>query len=275
MHPILIDLGTHNLPLLGLTHVFLPTYGLFFALGVGLAWWWFVRRATSFGVDVESAFNLGFYAVLSGLVGAKLLLVVVEWRYYLENPREILDTLRVGGVLMGGVVLGAAVFVFYARRRGLPALRLGDAMAAPLALAQAIGRIGCYMAGCCWGVAAPGLWCAVTFHDPVAHDRTGVPLGQPLFPTQLLQMANDFILTLVLTWLWRRKNRTDGTVLWWYVLLYSLTRGIIEFWRGDTVRGVFLGGFVSTSQILALGGVLLGAAMLIVGRIRGRMAVAS
>jgi phosphatidylglycerol:prolipoprotein diacylglycerol transferase len=252
MHPILLDFGTHDLPFLGTTHLFLPTYGLLFASGVVLAWWWFLRRAAGLGVNPDRAFNLTFYTLVGGLIGAKASLVIVEWRYFLANPAELLGTLRSAGVLMGGLLVGAAVFVLYVFRQKLPLHRLGDAIAAPLALAQGLGRLGCYSAGCCWGVESPGLWCASTFTDPVAAERTGVPLNVALFPAQLVQMASDLALAVLLTFLFRRKIRPYGSTFLWYVLLYSLTRGLIEIWRGDEVRGLYFGGTLSTSQIISI-----------------------
>jgi prolipoprotein diacylglyceryltransferase len=74
--PTLIDLGRHDLPLFGETHLFLPTYGVLFALGVVLAWAWFMRRTRESGVSEEQRFNLAFYSVLAGIIGAKLLLIL-------------------------------------------------------------------------------------------------------------------------------------------------------------------------------------------------------
>jgi phosphatidylglycerol:prolipoprotein diacylglycerol transferase len=260
MHPILIDFGTWNLPLLGPTHLFLPTYGVLFATGALVAWWWFLRRARTLAIPEDRVFNLGFYSLLAGILGAKLTLILVEWRYYLEKPLEVLSSLRSAGVLMGGVLCGALAFAYYARRHALPLWSLADAAAAPLAMAQSVGRLGCFSAGCCYGV--PGGRLAVTFTDPAASVQTGVPLDTPLFPIQLVQMLNDLVLALVLTVLWRRRIRPAGATFWCYVLLYSVTRGILEFWRGDTVRGTYFGGAVSTSQLLAIAGAVLGAAML-------------
>jgi phosphatidylglycerol:prolipoprotein diacylglycerol transferase len=268
MHPILLDFGTHNLPFFGTSHLFLPTYGFLFALGVVAGWWWFLRRAVRIGVDPDRAFNLTFYTLVAGIVGAKAALVLVSWRYYLLNPAEILSTLRIAGVLMGGILAGAAVFVLYVLRQRLPLHRLGDAIAAPLALSQAIGRLGCLSAGCCWGVPSPRLWCALTFTDPVARERTGVPLGTPLFPAQLVEMAADFLLALILTLLYRRRVRPDGTTFLVYVLTYSVFRGAIEIWRGDEQRGLWFGGALSTSQILALLTGLWALGMLIYYRLR-------
>jgi len=266
MHPILLDLGRYDLPLLGETHLFLPTYGLLFALGALVAWSWLMRRARVLGLESEQVFNLAFYTLLAGLLGAKLTLIAVDWHYYLENPGEILGTLRSAGVLMGGVVAGLIVFFAYAQRHGMPAWALADAGVAPLALAQSVGRLGCFSAGCCYGVQAPQNWFSLTFTDPAAAAQTGVPLHIPLVPTQIIQMGNDLLLVLVLTWLWRRRPQPDGTVLWAYVLLYSATRGIIEFWRGDAQRGLYFDGSISTSQIFAIAGVVMAVTMLLRGR---------
>jgi len=271
VHPILIRFGTVRLPFVGELDLFLPTYGVLFATAVLLAWFWFQRRARSVGVPDEHSFNMSFYSLLAGIVGAKLLLVVVDWRTYLSHPAEILSTLRAGGVLLGGVVAGAATFTIYVHRHKLPFLKLADAAAAPVALAQSIGRLGCFSAGCCWGAQAePGNPLAVTFTDPAAHQYTGVPLNVPLVPTQLIQFVHDLTLCLFLAFLWRRRIRPDGAVFWTYVLLYSLGRFVIEFWRGDTSRGLYLGGLLSTSQLLGIAGFAFAAVMLVRGALQRR-----
>ena len=273
MFPTLIDLGRHTLPLLGERHLFLPTYGFLFATGVVVAWIWFTRRARTLGLADDRLFNLTFYTVLAGILGAKALLIALDWRLYLEHPGEILGTLRSAGVLMGGVAAGALMFVAYCRRHALPLWSLADAIAAPLVLAQAVGRLGCYSAGCCWGLRLDaGNPLAIVFTNPQAHEQTGVPLGVPLFPTQLVEMGYDLALAALLAWLWRRKPRPAGTVFWLYVLLYSAGRALIEVWRGDVHRGVFFGGAVSTSQLISFAGILLALFMLARG-LRERRAV--
>ena len=267
MHPILVDFGTHDLPLLGTTHLFLPTYGLFFAVGAVLAWWWFVRRARTLGLPQEPVFNLAFYTLLAGLVGAKLTLIAIDLPYYLANPVEILATIRSAGVLMGGILAGALTFVVFARRHGLPLFALGDALVAPVAVAQAIGRLGCFAAGCCWGRTTDG-WCAVRFTNVAAHEQTGVPLDVPLVPTQLIEFGFDLALAGLLTWAWRRRLRPEGTVGWLYLVLYGLGRGIIEHWRGDSVRGVWLHGALSTSQLFSIASIAIGAFFLVRDRRR-------
>ncbi len=254
MFPVLIDLGNWNLPFLGETHLFLPTYGVLYACGAVIAGLWVIRRGRSLGISQEHMFNICFYSLLGGLLGAKLLLILVEWRYYLANPMEILGTIRSAGVLIGGLVAGSLVFLLYCRRHSLPTWSVTDAAVAPMALGQMIGRIGCFSAGCCYGKPTHG-HLALTFTDPIAAAQTGVPLNIPLVPTQLIEGFADLALVLFLVWMWRRRNApgaVPGTQTWLYILIYSCTRFLIEFWRGDTVRGLWFQGTISTSQILSL-----------------------
>ena len=275
MRPLLIDLGIVDLPLFGPTHLFLPTYGVLFALGVTLAWIWFGRRARSLGFPDEKIFNLTFYSLLGGIVGAKLLLVLIDWRDYVADPSLLLGTIRTAGVLVGGVAGGAIVFVLYARRTGLPLIRLADAIVAPLVLAQALGRFGCLSAGCCYGVPVDADHpLAVTFRHPQAI-ASGRFSGQPLLAVQLIEALVDLVIVVVLTLLWRRRPKPEGTVMWCYVLLYSTARLTIEFYRGDVGRGLFFSERLSTSQLFAIAGLLLAAIMLIRGRRVGNEATAS
>jgi len=252
VHPILLDFGRHRLPFVGEVHLALPTYGLLLAAGALCAWGWFVRRGRALGVGDEDLFSLSFHALLAGIAGAKLALVALDWRFYLEDPGRLFGVVRSAGVLIGGIAAGALAFVVTCRRRGLPLFALGDAIAPPLALGQAVGRLGCFAAGCCWGVPA-GAGCPwpVTFTDPEAAAQTGVPLGVALVPVQLIQFLHDLALCLLLVWIHRRRPRPAGTVFWIYVALYGTGRALIEVWRGDAQRGLFFGDRVSTSQILS------------------------
>lgn len=269
MFPTLIDFGTRDLPLVGPTHLFLPTYGVLFATAALVCGWWFLQRGRQLGQPEDQLFNLLFYGLLAGILGAKLTLVALNWRDYLNDPRLLVGTLRSAGVLIGGVIAGGVMFGLYARRQRMPAFQLLDAIAAPLALGQSIGRLGCFFAGCCWGVPTDrASFFGVTFTNPVAREQTGVPLDVPLVATQLAQSINDLVLALVLTWLWRKRPEPAGTVFWIYVLLYSISRGIIEFWRGDAQRGLFFDNGVSTSQLFALGGIVLAVSMILRGRKR-------
>lgn len=243
---------------------FLPTYGLLFATAVLVGWLWFTRRARSLGLDADSIFNLLFYTLISGLVGAKLLMVLIEIDTIGFDPAALWRLVRSGGVLLGGVIVGASVFFLYARGKGMPVWRLLDALAAPLVAAQAIGRLGCFAAGCCWGGATHA-------DHPLAVEferaSTGVPLGKPLLAIQPIEAIFDALLALLLTVLWRRREtRAPGSIWWVYVALYCSGRIVLELFRGDVQRGLWFGGAVSTSQLLSAAAVVLALALLWRGR---------
>ncbi len=153
MHPILIDFGVVDLPLLGPTHLFLPTYGVLFAGGRGPGLVVVPASRATLGLPEERLFNLTFYQPARGdprREGDCSCSSIGD--VYWARPAEILGTIRSAGVLIGGVAAGSATFALYARRHALPLWSLADAIAAPLALAQAFGRLGCFAAGCCWGI---------------------------------------------------------------------------------------------------------------------------
>src|SRR5262249_8129271 len=156
-------------------------YGLFYALGFLLALRLAVYLARREGIDSARVVDLGIVALLAGFVGAKLALYVIDARYYIDHPMEILRNLRSAGVFYGGFVLASLAAVVYVRRQRLPLAKVADLAAPPLALGQAVGRIGCLMAGCCYGKSCDLPW-AVTFSDPAAFQLTGVPLGVALHP---------------------------------------------------------------------------------------------
>ena len=190
------------------------------------------------------------YILASAILGAKLLLILVEWRRYLAHPADLVEVLRSGGVFYGGLIAATAVAIWYMRKHDLPAWRIADMGAPSIALGEAIGRWGCFAAGCCYGKETHGPF-AVTFTDPFANQAVGTPLNVPLHPTQIYLSASAFLIFLVLQWAYRRKT-FDGEVFWLYVLLYAISRGILETWRGDLVRGFVIPGILSTSQFIGL-----------------------
>ncbi len=251
MHPILFDFGTRRLPLVGDTHLFLASYGLIFAAAVFGAWIVWRRLAVQAGIRPADAEAIGFGTLIAGLIGSKLTLILLDLPYYFEDPARILGTLRAAGVLMGGVAAALLAGAWLCRRRKIPFWTAADAAAVPLPFAQAVGRIGCLLAGCCWGLPAPGLPWAITFTNPSSAEYGGCPLGEPLHPVQIYQCAADLLVGLAVWMVWRRR-RFSGQVMLSYLFLYGVERFIVEYWRGDTVRGIFLGGMLSTSQILSL-----------------------
>ena len=212
-------------------HFYIPTYGVMVAIaflaGLAIA----VRLAKRRGLDQEKVTNLAVYCALAGLLGAKLLMIVFDWPDFSAHPSEIfsLSTLMAAGVFQGGLVLAVAVAYFYMRRQGLPFLATSDAFAPGIALGHAIGRIGCFAAGCCWGKECDLPW-AVTFHNPDANALTGVPLNVPLHPSQLYEMLSEAAVFAFLYWRFGRPHR-EGTILGLFLVLSSTMRFLIEFTR--------------------------------------------
>ncbi len=240
MHPVLIRIGSFALPSYGvaLACAFLAAIGLL------------RRRAPSFGVAPDAAADVGIWLLLSGLLGAKLLLLVVEGPRYLRSWADFVEFLRSGGVFYGGLIGALLALLLLLKKRRIGFWTFADMAAPAAALGHAIGRVGCFLAGCCWGRECSYAW-AVTFTDPVAERNVGVPLNVPLHPTQLYESAGLFVLCGVL--LAFGKRRFPGQIFALYLGGYALLRGTIEFFRGDP-RGSVFGGAVSTSQLIALAG---------------------
>jgi phosphatidylglycerol---prolipoprotein diacylglyceryl transferase len=236
---------------------FLPTYGLLVTLGFLAALWMAARLGRRSGLDWDTVLNLGIYAGLAALIGAKLLLIALDFKYYLRYPSELfsLSTLRAGGIFYGGLVLALATAFLYMRRKKLPGLVTADAFAPGLALGHAIGRLGCFAAGCCWGAPTHLPW-AVTFTNPVSEQRVGVPLGVPLHPTQLYESLAEALIFLILYCRFARPHR-PGAIIGLYLALYSSARFLIEFVRAHDQMNAYYGPLV-IEQWIALALVALG-----------------
>ncbi|MBI3668201.1 MAG: prolipoprotein diacylglyceryl transferase [Acidobacteria bacterium] len=263
MHPVVFRVGALTL----------HTYGLLVATGVLLGLWLAWRQAARSGLDPDRVWNLGIYMVLAALAGAKLWIVVSDWDYYARHRREIFaySTILSGGVYYGGLLTALLFAFFYARRFRLAFLPLADVYAAPLALGHAIGRLGCFAAGCCYGKPTSLAW-GVTFTDPYARALVGTPLGVPLHPTQLYEAATEFLIFVFLVFLGRRR-RFPGQLFAAYAVLYGLTRGTIEFFRGDPDRTLLAGGRVSLMQAVSVALLIVGGALLLRGDTSKRPAV--
>jgi len=236
----------------------LPTYGLLVSTGVLIGLWISVRNSQRQGINPEDAWNLGILVVLCGIVGAKILYIVNDWSTYTAHPGEIfsLGTLQAGGVFSGGLIAGFVSAAWYIRKHRMPALATSDAFAPGLALGHAIGRVGCFAAGCCYGKPTNHFW-GVTFTNPLAQTWVGTPLNIPLEPTQLFESAVELVNFIILMWLLKRK-KFDGQVVAAYFFLYGVARYFLEFIRDDPGRGSVFGGIMTGTQLISIGLVLVG-----------------
>ena len=250
MHPILFEIA--GFPVY--------TYGVLLAAAYLLGLQFALVRARARGLDANKVMDLGIWIIISALIGAKLLLLIVDVDSFRQNPRELLTLLRSGGVFYGGLIAAVAVAFWYLRRYRLPVWTVCDAFAPGIALGHVIGRMGCFFAGCCFGRATSVPW-AVTFTNTYANENAGTPLNVPIHPTQLYEAGAELAILGLLLRLERRWRPFPGRTFWSYLLFYGVTRFIIEFYRGDA-RGMV--GDLSTSQFVSVLLVPLSIIMLIV-----------
>ncbi|MBI1357166.1 MAG: prolipoprotein diacylglyceryl transferase [Acidobacteria bacterium] len=259
MYPRLFTIGPFSL----------PTYGalvaLAFLLGLHLAG----KLARRSGLPADHVTNMGVHIALAAILGAKLFLILSHADYYFADPKRLftVEALQAGGVFYGGLLAALGVAYYYVKRHGLPWLRTADVFAPAAAAGHAVGRLGCFAAGCCWGRPTDEPW-GVVFSDPRAHEFTGVPLGVHLHPTQLYE---SFGTALVALFLYRRflRPHADGVILGWYLILYSSFRFVVEFFRDDAARPMVLGSdTLSATQWVAMGLIVAGCALLLRNRHR-------
>jgi phosphatidylglycerol:prolipoprotein diacylglycerol transferase len=228
----------------------LHMYGVLLVCALLAALWLAGRLARKEGLDAQKVQDLGIASIIAGLVGAKLLLVIVDFDQYRVSPRALLDVLQSGGVFYGGLLGAIPVAWWYIKTHGLPLFNTLDILAPAVTLGQAVGRLGCFAAGCCYGTPSTMPW-SVMFHSEDAHALVGVPLGIPLHPSQLYEsfgtLALMFVLIAVL-----RNRRFHGQVVSCYLISYAVLRFTLEFFRGDVARGTVFGGALSTSQFIAI-----------------------
>ena len=245
MHPILFQLPW-SLGSFGPVTVY--TYGVLLAAAYLLGLQFARIRARKRGLDENRILDLGIYIIISALVGAKLLLLVTDFKTFSADPRELFTLARSGGVFYGGLILAVAVALWYIRRIGLPLWTTCDVFAPGIALGHVVGRFGCLFAGCCFGKPTTKPW-GITFTDPFAAANVGTPLGVPLHPTQLYEAGAEFLILLLLLATERKGRTYPGRTFWLYMLLYAISRFIIEFFRGDERGTVFM---FSTSQFISI-----------------------
>jgi phosphatidylglycerol:prolipoprotein diacylglycerol transferase len=223
----------------------IPLYGVMSALGYGAAIFYCIKKSGSLGIGKEEITDFLFYIILGALLGGKLFYVLFNFDSF--AAASFLDKIRYGFVFFGGFLGALALGALYAKRKNISFLKAADFFCVPLALGHAIGRIGCFCAGCCYGKEAHGFW-TVKFTS----SQSLVPQhlhGVGLYPTQLMEAGLNFVLFLILLFFYNKKPKA-GAVFALYVMGYSLIRFFIEFFRGDD-RGAFIFG-LSPSQIIAL-----------------------
>jgi phosphatidylglycerol---prolipoprotein diacylglyceryl transferase len=235
VHPILLKIGDLTL----------YTYGSFVALGFFTALMLSRFFAKKQDIDPQSITDLIFMILVSALIGSRLLYVIINFSYYRDNLLSIFKLWDGGLVFYGGFIFAIIGSYIFIKIKQLNTWKTADVIAPGIALGHAIGRIGCFFAGCCYGKECAEPW-AVTFSNP----DSLAPLGVHLHPTQLYSVFSNLCIFFILLFILKIK-KFHGQVFFSYLIIYSIFRSYIETYRGD-FRGNFFGFPVSVSQGISL-----------------------
>ena len=235
-------------------------YGLMIGIGVIVALFWSIRRGEKRGINEDNVTSILLIAVIVGFAGAKVLYVITDWRYFLRDPLGALGS--EGFVVYGGIITGILGCYAFCRHKKINFADGLDVFMPPVAAAQGFGRIGCFLAGCCYGKATDSVF-------GVIFPSGGAP-AVPVWPTQLFSSAGDFLLALALV-LYDRRPHARGNTGAMYLILYGVGRFLIEFLRNDPRGSV---GFFSTSQFISLFMVPLGILFYVLNNKRAAAAAA-
>lgn len=264
MHPVLFHVSY-----LGAERT-IHAYGVMVLLGMTVALATACARAPRRGVPRFDMFAFGALCIAGGLSGAWLLYLIVNGHALLAAPLDFFRDAGVGMVFYGGFIGAAGAGLWYARRYALPLAVLADLTAPSLALGHALGRIGCFLGGCCFGRPTQASLGVMFLDEQTAAGAVCRRVG-PLHPVQLYESAGLFGIALILFLAERSlTRRAQGLVFAAYLLLYAVLRLGTEQFRGDLVeRGQPIPG-LATSEALALVMIALGGALLVrIRRARG------
>jgi phosphatidylglycerol---prolipoprotein diacylglyceryl transferase len=245
MHPVLF-------------HIFgkeIYSYGIMAALGflAGiLTWHWLGRRETR---PPGFAADLGFWLLTSGIVGSRIAYVVANWAHYRAAPLEIIRIDQGGLIFYGGLILASGALAFFARHHRLPLWHAADFAVPGLAIGHALGRVGCFLNGCCYGRPAGDACCGIVY--PAVSEPGRLFAGIPLYPVQLIESACLLVIWIVLLFAYPRRKK-DGGVFALYLVLYPPCRFLLEYLRGDARQSwLAIDAAQTVSLALFLAGLLL------------------
>lgn len=249
MHPIFFqfevpDLFQGILP----ETISIYSYGFFIACGAIAGFiYTFYQAKKQFNVKIETVQSLIILIIIAAVVGGKFFLIFEDPNYYLSNPSLLFKNFSTGFVFYGSLLFAIPTILIFFKVQKLPTLPMLDIMAGTACLVHGFGRIGCFMAGCCFGTPKEGLF-SVTFTDPKC---VAEPLHTPLHPTQLYSSTTIFAILLIIMFVSRRKQ-FDGQLFLLYLMLYAIARSILEVFRGDLARGFLIENILSNSQFISI-----------------------
>lgn len=232
MLPILFKIG----PLTVHTYSLLVATGML--TGITLAYY----RAPKEGIDTAKVLDLCFFIIIGAIIGSRILYVIVNYKEFLASPLDVFKLWAGGLVFYGGFIGALITSLWFVKKHKLPIGKTADLIAPYLAIAHSISRWGCLAAGCGYGRPTDS-WTGIIFTNPLSI----APLGITLYPTQIFDSINEFIIFLILIAI-RPYKKFDGQLFLLWMMLYAVGRSIVEHFRGDAARGYIITDVISTSQ---------------------------
>jgi len=236
MHPILFESGS----------ITLYSYGFCIAIGALLGFlYMYWQGKKEVGLTFDQSNNLFIMLVLAGILGGKLFLIFEEPSLYLHHPEKLIS--GSGFVFYGSLLLAIPIMLWYFRKIKISVPGMLDVMAIVTCIVHGFGRIGCFMAGCCYGIPTDS-FLGVIFTDTKCQAE---PLNTPLHPTQLYEAALIFTIMTGLLF-YKSRKKFNGQLFLLYLMTYAFGRGVLELFRGDIQRGFIIEGILSNSQFISL-----------------------
>jgi phosphatidylglycerol---prolipoprotein diacylglyceryl transferase len=238
MHPKLFQIGSFTV----------YSYGFCIMLGIVLAYLYISKTAKNeLGVEKEVISEMILYVIIASIIGGKFFLYLADLPRYLANPKEMFENFGSGFVFYGSFLFAIPTLLWYFKSNKIPVLKMLDISAIGGTIVHGMGKIGCFLSGCCHGKV-----CNATFGVVFSHpDTSAEPINTPLYPVQLMDAAMLFGICSLLLFVKKRKL-FDGQLLLLYAILYGLGRFFTEFLRGDSDRGTVFNGLLSHSQFIGL-----------------------
>ncbi|MBT8327489.1 MAG: prolipoprotein diacylglyceryl transferase [Bacteroidia bacterium] len=223
------------------------SYGLMIALGILAAFYVALKKSRKLGINVDVLSSLFMWVILASFVGGKLFYFLEDIQKYLDDPSLIKRAMQGGFVFYGSLIFAIPTIIWWLRKEKIKVRPFLDILAFAGPVVHSIGRIGCFLAGCCHGKVCDSPL-GVTFTHP---DSLANPLNTPLYPTQLFDIAVNLII-LVTVYYIEKKQKFEGQLFLIYLMMYGVGRSIVEMFRGDEARGFVFGGLLSHSQFIAV-----------------------
>ncbi len=247
MYPELLRLTTPDF-LTGLfpREIILHSYGAVIVLGIAVIYFFMKSRVRKYGMSGDELSNLIFYTFISAFVGGKVFYYLQEPGKYLSKPGLMLDNLGAGFVFYGSLLFAVPTILFLIKKKNIDVRSFLDILAYVGPIIHSFGRVGCLLAGCCYGKPTGSDW-GLVFSHPLTKAK---PMDMALYPTQLMDIGVNLLILIIIAII-QKRQAFSGQLFLIYITIYGVGRSIVEVYRGDSARGFFFD-LISHSQMIAL-----------------------